>query len=215
MKNLQLFNYNQREIRVITDEAGEPRFIAKDVCEQLELSNTSQALSKLDRDDIISNDAVDSLGRKNTFSCVNEAGLYQLVFQSRKKEAQEFKRWIAKEVIPQIRKTGTYSMQQLTPAQLLLSQAQILVEQEKRMDHIEQKVQHLEAKVATSETDYYTISGYCAIKNKKVPLSKANLLGRKCSNLSKELDYEIGKVRDQKYGTVNTYHIDILEKVIN
>lgn len=215
MNTMKLFNYNQKEIRVITDESGEPRFIAKDVCEQLELSNTSQALSKLDRDDIISNDAVDSLGRKNTFSCVNEAGLYQLVFQSRKKEAQDFKRWIAKEVIPQIRKTGTYSMQQLTPAQLLLSQAQILVEQEKRMDHIEQKVQHLEAKVATSETDYYTISWYCQLTQKKVPMSEANLLGRKCSKLSKELDYKIGKVRDQKYWTINSYHIDILKEIIH
>lgn len=213
MKNLQLFNYKEKPIRILTDEKWEPRFIAKDVCELLWLANVSKAVSTLGEDDLTTSKVTDSLGREQETNIVSEAGMYKLIFQSRKSEAQEFQNFVTKEVLPQIRKTGTYSMQQLTPAQLLLSQAHVLVEQEKRMDQIEQKVQHLEAKVATSETDYYTISGYCAIKNKKVPLSKANLLGKKCSKLSRELEYEIGKVKDQKYWTINSYHIDILEQV--
>lgn len=215
MNQLQLFNYKEKELRILTDEKWEPRFIAKDVCELLGLANVSKAVSTLWKDDLTTSKVTDSLGREQETNIVSEAGMYKLIFQSRKSEAQEFQNFVTKEVLPQIRKTGTYSMQQLTPAQLLLSQAQILVQQEQRMNHIEQKVQHLEAKVRTSETDYYTISWYCAIKNKKVPLSKANLLGKKCAKLSRELDYEIGKVRDQKYGTVNTYHIDILEQVFD
>lgn len=214
MNNLQLFNYQEKEIRVLTDEKWEPRFVAKDICEQLGLENVTKAVSKLGKDDLTISKVTDNLGREQETNVVSESWMYKLIFQSRKQEAQDFQNFVTREVLPQIRKTGSYSLQQLTPAQLLLSQAQVLVEQEKRMDHIEKKVQHLEAKVATSETDYYTISGYCAIKNKKVPLSKATLLGKKCAKLSRELDYEIGKVKDQKYGTINTYHIDVLEQVI-
>lgn len=215
MTRLQLFNYKEKPIRILTDEKWEPRFIAKDVCDLLGLVNVSKAVSNLGNDDLTTSKVADSLGREQETNIVSEAGMYKLIFQSRKTEAQDFQNFVTKEVLPQIRKTGTYSMQQLTPAQLLLSQAQILVEQEKRMDHIEQKVQHLEAKFATSETDYYTISWYCQLTQKKVPMSEANLLGRKCSKLSKELDYKIGKVRDQKYWTINSYHIDILKEIIH
>lgn len=213
MNDLQLFNYNKKEIRVLTDEKGEPRFVAKDVCEQLWLANVTKAVSALWKDDLTISKVTDNLGREQEANIVSEAWMYKLIFQSRKPEAQGFQDFVTKEVLPQIRKTGGYS-KSLTPAELLLSQAQVLVQQEKRMNIIEEKVQHLEAKVATSETDYYTISGYCAIKNKKVPLSKATLLWKKCAKLSRELDYEIGKVRDQKYWTINTYHIDILEQIV-
>lgn len=107
MSNLpQIFNYEAAQIRVIVQD-GEPWFVAKDVCEVLELGNPSQAVSRLDDDEkaIISNDTP---GGTQEMLVVNEPGLYSLILGSRKPEAKSFKRWITHKVIPTIRKHGAY-----------------------------------------------------------------------------------------------------------
>ena len=109
MNELQVFNNAMfGDVRIILQN-DEPWFVAKDVCECLEISNSRQALSRLDTDektDVILNDG--SQNRK--MNIVNEYGLYSLVLSSRKPEAKEFKRWITHEVLPSLRKYGTYSM---------------------------------------------------------------------------------------------------------
>ena len=94
-------------VRVVVCE-GEPWFVAKDVCECLELTNTSQTLSHLDDDEkgIISNDTP---GGKQEMSIISEPGLYSLILRSRKPEAKAFKQWIIHEVVPSIRKRGLYA----------------------------------------------------------------------------------------------------------
>ena len=97
------------------EKNGEPWFVASDVCEALDLGNTSQAVSRLDDDErgVISNDTP---GGDQRVSVISEAGLYSLVLGSRKLEAKTFKRWVTHDVLPQIRKTGQYSIQ--TPRNL-------------------------------------------------------------------------------------------------
>lgn len=101
---IQSYNFNGASLRTMTDEAGEPWFVAKDVCDILEISNPSDALKRLDDDER----SRFNLGRQGETNIVNEAGLYVLVLGSRKPEAHEFKRWVTHEVLPQIRKTGGY-----------------------------------------------------------------------------------------------------------
>lgn len=101
---IQQFYFNSAALRTLTDEAGEPWFVAKDVCDILEISNPSDALKRLDDDER----SRFNLGRQGETNIVNEAGLYVLVLGSRKPEAHEFKRWVTHEVLPQIRKTGGY-----------------------------------------------------------------------------------------------------------
>lgn len=88
--------------------AGEPWFVAKDVCNALSVGNVGQAVARLDSDekaDVILND-----GRQNRLqTAVNEPGLYSLILGSRKPEARAFKRWITHEVIPSIRRNGMYA----------------------------------------------------------------------------------------------------------
>lgn len=107
MNELQIFKNNEfGEIRTVTKN-NEPWFIATDVCSALDISNTSQALTRLDDDEkntIILNEGI---GNPNK-SIVSEYGLYNLILASRKKEAKKFKRWITHEVIPTIRKHGAY-----------------------------------------------------------------------------------------------------------
>lgn len=108
MNELQIFKNNQfGNVRIVMKDQ-EPWFVAKDVCNCLEINNSRQALIRLDDDEkssVILNDGTPGNPEK---SIVNEYGLYSLVLSSRKPEAKEFKRWITHDVIPQIRKTGQY-----------------------------------------------------------------------------------------------------------
>ena len=101
------FNYGEKLIRVIIED-DEHWFCAKDVCAVLDLTNSSEAISSFDTDEKRLLKIHDPLGVKRETACVNESGLYRLIFKSRKENAKLFQRWIVKEVIPQIRKTGTY-----------------------------------------------------------------------------------------------------------
>lgn len=101
---IQQFDFRGASLRTLTDKAGEPWFVAKDVCDILGHSNVSMALDRLDDDER----SKFNLGRQGETNIVNEAGLYVLVLGSRKPEAHEFKRWVTHEVLPQIRRTGGY-----------------------------------------------------------------------------------------------------------
>ncbi len=109
MTDLQIFN-NDRfgQVRIIPVD-GELMFVAKDVCDCLEITKHRDAISRLDSDERGSV-KLDTPGGKQDIAAINEYGLYNLVLSSRKPEAKEFKRWITHDVIPAIRKTGSYSM---------------------------------------------------------------------------------------------------------
>lgn len=116
---IRKFDFRGAALRTLTDEAGEPWFVAKDVCAILEISNPSDALKRLDDDER----SRFNLGRQGETNIVNEAGLYVLVLGSRKPEAHEFKRWVTHEVLPSIRKHGGYMVGQerMTPEQMALA----------------------------------------------------------------------------------------------
>lgn len=106
---IQRFDFKGAALRTLTDENGEPWFVAKDVCDVLELSNVSQTLARrLDDDEKSSITLNDGTPGNPNRAIVSESGLYVLVLASRKPEAHEFKRWVTHEVLPQIRKTGGY-----------------------------------------------------------------------------------------------------------
>ena len=106
---IQKFDFKGTSLRTLTDKEGEPWFVAKDVCDILELTNPAVALQSLDDDEKtnLSNSYVWSEpGRRPLI--ISEPGLYRLVMRSRKPEAKEFQRWVTHEVLPQIRRTGGY-----------------------------------------------------------------------------------------------------------
>lgn len=106
MEEMQVFRNEQfGAVRTVIRE-GQPWFVSVDVCNVLDLSNPTIAVSRLDEDER----AKFNLGRQGDATIVNEPGLYTLVLGSRKPEAKAFKRWITHEVIPAIRKTGAYGL---------------------------------------------------------------------------------------------------------
>lgn len=88
----------------------EPWFVAADVCRALDIANTAVATTRLDEDEKVTISLTDSVGRPHQTTIINEFGLYNLILGSRKPEAKQFKRWITHEVIPQIRQTGAYQV---------------------------------------------------------------------------------------------------------
>jgi len=98
--------FEGQQLRII-EKSNEPWFIAKDVCDILQISKYRDAVSRLDEDERESV-LVDTPGGQQRTTAINEPGLYTLVLKSRKPEAKQFKRWITHEVIPSIRKHDAY-----------------------------------------------------------------------------------------------------------
>ena len=108
--NLQFFEHEEfGEVRVVMID-GNPWFVASDVCRILEISNSRDAVARLDDDEKDAVGITDTIGREQQMTVINESGLYALIFSSRKPEAKKFQRWVYHEVLPSIRKTGTYNL---------------------------------------------------------------------------------------------------------
>ena len=112
--SMQLFADKGFKIRVIM-RLGDPWFVAKDACDCLEIANVSQACQALDEDEkgICK---VYTLGGSQDMMLISESGLYTLIMRSNKPEAKVFRKWVTSEVLPSIRKTGSYSVVQPTLA---------------------------------------------------------------------------------------------------
>ena len=108
---MQVFNYGENENAPIRVQVinGQVWFVAKDVCRNLGIEYHRDALTRLDNDERGSV-LLDTLGGIQKVAAVNESGLYSLVFQSRKSGAKKFRKWVTMEVLPSIRKTGSYSV---------------------------------------------------------------------------------------------------------
>lgn len=122
-RNLQVFYNEESNVNIRMEEINsQPWFIAKDVCTALELSEVSNTVKRLDDDEKLTRTVfVSGQGREMWF--VNESGLYNLIFQSRKPEARAFRKWVTNEVLPQIRQTGQYRIK---------SEAECMREQQQR-----------------------------------------------------------------------------------
>ena len=109
-----VFNYGENQNAPIRVQVinGETWFVAKDVCDNLGINKYRDAFSRLDDDERVSV-LVDTLGGPQKVVAVNESGLYSLVFQSRKPGAKKFRKWVTMEVLPSIRKTGSYSVKSI------------------------------------------------------------------------------------------------------
>ena len=110
MSDLTIFQFEQNEVRFI-GTADDPWWVAADVCIVLEIAKPENAYARLDEDEKDTR-TVGTLGGKQKMICVNESGLYSLIFVSRKPQAKRFKKWVTSVVLPSIRKTGKYELPQ-------------------------------------------------------------------------------------------------------
>lgn len=215
-KQPQQFEFGGHVIRALPDQESKPSFIAADVCEALEIGNVSMALSRLD-DDEKGISTIDTLGGKQDVLTVNESGLFSLILTSRKPEAKIFKRWITHEVLPAIHKTGSYSLQALTPAEMILVQAQQLVAVERQMAELHrtqaEQAQSIEAITDhLIDADYYTVLQWCTKQRIRNTSSIRSKWGREATQLSTANNIEIKSAVEGPY-SVGRYHKSILLQV--
>ena len=145
MNELQNFNFEGNEVRTIQQDSM-TWFAATDVTDNLGLTNTTVAISKLDDDER----SKFNLGRQGKVNFISEAGLYKLIGSSRKPAARKFNRWVTHEVLPMIRKTGQYSIQTQIP-QSFSEALQLAADQAKQLELQKPKVLFADS-VATSHS---------------------------------------------------------------
>ena len=109
MDQLKVFDYYDNEVRTVIVD-NEPYFVGKDVAEILGYKNVRDALSNHVDDEDKGVAKLDTLGGKQNLIIINESGVYSLVFGSKLPGAKQFKRWVTKEVLPSIRKTGLFKI---------------------------------------------------------------------------------------------------------
>ena len=104
---LLIYSYGSKQVRTI-EKDGDIWFVAKDVCDILEIQNHKDAIKSLDDDEKSGVDITDPHGRVQVTNVITESGVYALVFRSRKPEAKKFSRWVRREVLPSIRRMGAF-----------------------------------------------------------------------------------------------------------
>lgn len=138
MNELQIFNYNGKEVRTIQKD-GELWWVLKDVCGILGISKYRDTASRLDEDERGSV-RVDTPGGEQEMTVINESGLYNVILRSDKPEAKPFRKWVTSEVLPSIRKHGAYMTPQkieevlLNPDTVIQLATNLKTEREKRME---------------------------------------------------------------------------------
>lgn len=115
---LEIFNYkNLGSVRTSTLENGEPVFCLPDLCNLLDIKNSRRVLERLRRDGVHSMNTIDNLGRFQPLTFINEPNVYEVIFNSRKPEAENIKWWVFNEVLPALRRNGYYDMRNMSTTQ--------------------------------------------------------------------------------------------------
>lgn len=174
MNELQLFNFEENEVRTLLIN-GEPYLVGSDVAKILGYSNPNKAIrDHVDEEDKLTERFVLS-GQNREAIVINESGVYALVFSSKLPDAKRFKRWVTSEVLPQIRKTGSYATPQLTGEELmakaLIEANSVLARQSKQLEEQKPKVLFADSVIA----------------------SKGSILVRELAKLIKQNGYDIGE----------------------
>lgn len=159
MNNLQIFNNAEfGSVRTVLVN-NEPLFCLADVCRALDLEQASRVKTRLKQDGVTTSKVIDSLGRAQRATFINEPNLYKIIFQSRKPNAEKFTNWVTTEVLPAIRKRGVYAMDELiSNPDLLIAIATQLKEEKTKNTELQQKIEADKPKtifadaVATSTT---------------------------------------------------------------
>lgn len=219
-----LTNGDLGEIRVAY-ENNEPLFCLADICKILEIQDTykvKQAILKEFELPTLCVGSFDTGFGIKEFTMITEPQLYYVMNTSRSAKAKPFRKWVNTEVLPSIRKTGSYSQKPLSQIEILQSSIAILAEQEKKISLLEQKSDDLhkeQLKVKhninrlLNNDNYMTLIAFMNLHNIKQKGYHLPSLGKKAKKLSLEQGAFMGAVIDPRYGRINTYSTEILKQI--
>lgn len=158
MNELRTWTFSGSEVRTV-EVNGEPWWVLSDVCKVLELSNPTVVASRLEDDERSKFD----LGRQGDATIINESGLYSVILRSDKPQAKPFRKWVTSEVLPSIRKTGSYSIKDSYTIDDPIERAKRWIEeqQEKKQLRLTVSVQNQQIAELQPKASYYDVVLNC------------------------------------------------------
>ena len=232
MDKLQIFQSKEfGKVRTVLIE-NEVWFVLIDICKILELSNPSSVIKRLDEDEVTKFDLGSLLGITNI---INESGLYKVIFRSDKPQANQFTKWVTHDVLPSLRKTGIYSINQ-TPKELELKEKEIQLKTAEFLNNMADSILIPEYKQILNAHATKVLTGnfllplpvageitYSATEIGKILGISANMVGRltKKHNLRTEeygkIFYDKSKYSSKEVETFRYYIkvIDILKNIVS
>ena len=193
MNEMKIFNFEDNEVRTQTIN-GEPWFVGKDVADILGYSNPAKAIrDHVDDEDKGQNDTF-TPGGMQIMTIVNESGLYSLVFKSQLPSAKRFKRWVTSEVLPTIRKTGSYQIP-ADPMDALRLMFQATEHTQEKVNQVDARVIHLEQNVKLEPGEYTYIGKSISRKVYQIGKERAYSMNKQQKEeLFKAINKEIAEI---------------------
>ena len=202
---IQTFTFNAATLRTLTDENGNPWFVAKDVCDILEISNNRDATSQLDSDEkntVVISDGIPGNPNK---TIISEPGLYKLIMRSRKPEAREFQRWITHEVLPTIRKTGGYiPASEADSDEDILAKAVLIAQ--KTIDLKNQQLRAKDAQIKELEPKAQALDAFTDVEDRLLIREAAKVLSNAGTPISEKQLREWMSANDWVYKHNGSWH---------
>nr|UVN04805.1 MAG: antirepressor protein KilAC domain protein [Bacteriophage sp.] len=182
---IQTFNFNNASMRTLTDENGDPWFVAKDVCDILGLENSRKATAELEPDEKNTVTISDGIPGNPNKTIISEPGLYKLIMRSRKPEAKTFQRWITHEVLPQIRRTGGYIPTTDTDDGMTILAKAVLVAQ-KTIDLKNQQLQAKDTQIKELKTKAQALDAFTDVEDRLLIRDAAKVLSNSGTPVSEK-----------------------------
>lgn len=219
MSEIQAFEFDRHEVRVVLVD-GEPWWVLKDVCDVLGIGNPSEAAARLS-DDQKGIRIVETLRGSQRALTVSEAGLYRVLFASRKPQAERFQTWVA-EKVRDLRRNGVAlagpdaERNAALLAEIddpIIQQRLTQIQHGRRLDALEAENVRLRGLVGEIEDGYVTVVGWANARRVQIDERSAAGVGKAAAALCRERGIRIGSVKSEKWGTVNTYPESVLDEV--
>lgn len=222
---VELFRYESHEVRTVL-VAGEPWFVALDVCTVLGIRNPSDALRGLDDDEVGTTEVIDAMGRSQQVKTISEPGLYALLARSRRPEARPFRRWVNHEVLPAVRRTGSYSVEPVAPRSEIDLIIAAAVEMKRMHAQIEQAAAAAieasqDARMANARIDaiegrhdWFSALGYAKTNGLATDSVSLARLGKLASTIGRSEGIEPNKVQHSHFGAVNEFPKHIWDRAL-
>jgi anti-repressor protein len=185
------FNYQEKQVRTIIKD-GDPWFVAKDVCDILGISNANMAAARLDDDEVSQTEVTDSLGRDQNTNIISEAGLYTLILRSDKDQAKPFRKWVASEVLPSIRKHGLYATEELLNNPDLAIKAFTALKEEREKNKLLQAENKLLSQQTLTWTSRKVLEAIVKAYGASIKIPDVNGFQEAWKDFKKELLYNYG-----------------------
>lgn len=218
MNELQNFNFSGQDVRIITIN-DEPWFVGKDVADIIGYSNSRKALSDHVDDEDKGVTKSDTLGGNQNITIINESGLYSLILKSKKPEAKQFKRWVTSEVLPTIRKHGTYMTQPQVPTtqrELIMLALAGNEETNQRIDAIEEQVTDLKENATLNPGEYGYIGRRINQRVSEVAKGYGNITQEQRGKLYKDINQGVKAITGVSTRTqLRTKHYEVVLEFIN